>query len=210
MVTEDHGVRQFPTNAHQPHRDTHDQPNRTNMYEKAHAIYRGKTPSFLLLFNPPPPILLLCLCHSHSVRTPLATMCCRQRPQHIHCLGHERRTGTRAASVCPCVCPSLPSLTRRFRQSRPLLMLRPIVPCSQSSVSISLHPTTFVFSPVDSGGAVIIKKKGNKQTPPPISLALAPSPSPASLLLQSQQLHLPICVSSARDMGGRDLSLFQN
>ncbi|MED6287917.1 hypothetical protein CHARACLAT_021245, partial [Characodon lateralis] len=40
------------------------------------------------------------------------------------------------------------------------------------------------------------KKKGNKQTPPPISLALAPSPSPASLLLQSQQLHLPICVCS--------------
>lgn len=104
-------------------------------WTKAHAIYGGKTPSFLFLFNPP--TLVLRLCHSHSVRTPLATMCCRQRPQHVHCLGDERRTGTRAASVSPYVRPSLPSLTRRCGESRPLLMPRPIVPGSQSSVSPS-------------------------------------------------------------------------
>ncbi|MEQ2296260.1 hypothetical protein AMECASPLE_023080 [Ameca splendens] len=210
MVTEDHGVRQFPTNAHQPHRDTHDQPNRTNMYEKAHAIYRGKTPSFLLLFNPPPHSASLSLPFSLSAHPsgydvlPAATT--------AHSLFGPRAADRHARCLCVSVCLSVPpffntslsgvSATAHAASHCPLLSV------------ICLHLLTsdylcFFFSGLW-GRSYHKKKKGNKQTPPPISLALAPSPSPASLLLQSQQLHLPICVSSARDMDGRDLSLFQN
>lgn len=140
-------------------------------------------------------------------------MCCRPWPQHVHCLGDERRAGTRSASICPRVRPSLPPSAHWSWASRPRLMLRPIVRSSQSSVSCLFLPPasrysfTFVFLLWTQGAQLPLKKKKesyrNKQTPPPISVTLSPASSPyfglVSLLLQSQQIHLLTWVSSAWD-----------
>ncbi len=215
---------------HTDHTQTH-MINKRHTHVKTHtythtekgSVYWEGTPSLFLSLLLPPPSLFLC--HSLSVRTPLApvalAMRCRQRPQHVHCLGDERQADTRSASIRPCVRPSLPPFPRLSPVSWPPLILLTIFPRSPSSLSLSLslflRLPAFFFSPVGSGGAVTIKKHyRNKQTPPPTSLvlspALSPSFSPAPLLLQSQHTHLPICVFSAweTDMGGGRPRLFSD
>lgn len=204
MVTEDHGVRQRSTNTHQPHRDAHDRAHRTN---KERSTHWGGTPSFFL-HNPP---IRLFLCHSHSVRTPLATvavtMCCRQRPQPVHCLGDERRSDTRSASIRLCVCPSRPPLPRCSPALWPLLALLPITPRLSSSVPVSPPPlfpcmlpaSCFFFSPLSFseglGGAVTRKKNNTTEINKP--LPLFPSPYlpphhclPATTVTTNTPLHM--------------------
>lgn len=209
MVTENHGVRQVATNAHQPHRDTHDPADRANVKTSTHYLLMEDT--IFLSIQPPP--LLLFLCHSHSARTPLATvavtMCCRQWPQHVHCLGNERRGGTRSASIRPCVRPSLPSSARCSRACRPMLMPRVSSSAGLNHPSPSLPPSLrtrlplFFFSGLRGRSCHLKKSYKIKQTPPPISVSLSLASFSfigiAFLLLQSQQTHLPVWVSAIWD-----------
>lgn len=187
MITEDHGVRQLAANTHRPHTDAHDRAERTTIHTHTREdIHRGRIYllggrhhlSFYLSYFLPSSSLSLFLCHSGSVRTPLApvavTMRCRQRPQHVHCLGDERQTDTRSASIRPCARPSLPPLPCLSPVSRLLLILLTIFPGSPSSLSLSLCLPAF---PSPSGlrrRSYHQKKKKthnrNKQTPPPTSL----------------------------------------
>lgn len=159
MVTEDHGVRQLAANTHRPHAHTHDQTESAQPHthvkdtqRKDLSIEGGERHhlSFYLSSFLLPPSLLLSLFFlpfSLSVRTPLApvavTMRCRQRPQHVHCLGDGRQTDTRSGSICPCVCPSLPPLPRLPPLSRPPLMLLTAFPRSPSSLSLCLSLPAF-------------------------------------------------------------------
>lgn len=132
---------------HINHTQTHMIKRREEPCKNSHIDYWGKTPSFFLSlstsssFSP--------LCYSHSARTPLApvavTMCCRQRPQHVHCLGDERRTDTRSASIRPCVSPSFSPSPRLSPVSRPLLILLTSVPHSPSFLFLSQSPSLSSF-----------------------------------------------------------------
>lgn len=138
---------------HINHTQTHMIKHREEPCKDPHTDYWGKTPSFFLsLSTPHTPFPFSTssssfspLCYSHSARTPLApvavTMCCRQRPQHVHCLGDERRTDTRSASIRPCVSPSFSPSPRLSPVSRPLLILLTSVPRSPSFLFLSQSPS---------------------------------------------------------------------
>lgn len=140
---------------HINHTQTHMIKRREEPCKNSHIDYWGKTPSFFLsLSTPHTPFSTSSsfspLCYSHSARTPLApvavTMCCRQRPQHVHCLGDERRTDTRSASIRPCVSPSFSPSPRLSPVSRPLLILLTSVPRSPSFLFLSQSPALSSFS----------------------------------------------------------------
>lgn len=149
---------------------------------------------YLSSFLPPPPSLFLC--HSRSVRTPLApvavTMRCRQRPQHVHCLGDERQTDTRSPSIRPCVRSSLPPLPRLSPVSRPPLILLTIFPHAPSSLSLSpsFSPSASFFFPLWAQEAQLPSKNTTEINKP---LPLPPSPS---LQLSLPLLALPPCYYS--------------
>lgn len=137
---------------HINHTQTHMIKRREEPCKNSHIDYWGKTPSFFLS-TPHTPFSTSSsfspLCYSHSARTPLApvavTMCCRQRPQHVHCLGDERRTDTRSASIRPCVSPSFSPSPRLSPVSRPLLILLTSVPHSPSFLFLSQSPSLSSF-----------------------------------------------------------------
>lgn len=193
MITQNHSVRQPATNTHRPHTNTHHRAGREQSHTETdtHTHLEWILDTSFPILPPPPPFSSTI--PWLSLRTPLApvavTMCCRQRPQHVHCLSGERRRDTHTL----CLWRLHVSLT-----ASPVLRLSGVWSRRIMLLTIVLRPPSFLlllsllFFPLGLGGAVSIKNTTteiNKPLPLPLQLSphlpLSPSPS----LLQSQQQH---------------------